>query len=132
MTAHNLARCCIVGGHRPPLQSPPPKEMMLIRKCPTLGMAIRSLIFAVVVTSTGAAIAHAQSVVISVSNTEKLYQAVNNPANSGAVVVLAPGIYTLTPKDPNGQSRLNGGRLVLQTGMALVGQNEYVDFDADA
>jgi hypothetical protein len=95
-------------------------------------VAIRTLIFALVVTLTGAGFAEGQAVVINVSNTEKLYQAVNNPANSGAVVVVVPGIYTLTPKDPNGQSRPNGGRLVLQTGMALVGQNEYVDFDGDA
>jgi hypothetical protein len=95
------------------------------------GPTIRSLIVTLIVTSTGSAIANAQSV-INVSNIEQLYQAINNaPANSTAVVVLAPGIYTLTTTDPTGQPRPNGGRLVLQSGMALVGQNEYVDFDLD-
>src|SRR5215468_10588703 len=72
-----------------------------------------------------------EQLVINVSNLEGLYAAVNNPANAGAVVVLASGTYTLTAKDANNQSRPNGGRLVLQSGMALVGQNRYVDFDGD-
>jgi hypothetical protein len=66
-----------------------------------------------------------------VSNVEGLYAAVNNPANAGAIVVLASGTYTLTAKDANNQPRPNGGRLVLQSGMALIGQNSYVDFDND-
>jgi hypothetical protein len=69
--------------------------------------------------------------VINVKDIEGLYAAVNNPANAGAIVVLASGTYTLTAKDPNNQTRPNGGRLVLQSGMALVGQNNYVDFDGD-
>ena len=69
--------------------------------------------------------------VINVNNVEGLYAAVNNPANAGTIVVLASGTYTLTPKDPNNQARPNGGQLVLQSGMALVGQNKYVDFDGD-
>src|SRR5215468_4450780 len=72
-----------------------------------------------------------EQLVINVSNLEGLYAAVNNPANAGAIVVLASGTYTLTAKDANNQSRPNGGRLVLQSGMVLVGQNSYVDFDRD-
>jgi hypothetical protein len=70
-------------------------------------------------------------VALNVSNVEDLYAAVNNPANAGAIVVLASGTYTLTVKDASNQPRPNGGRLVLQSGMALVGQNTYVDFDGD-
>ena len=70
-------------------------------------------------------------VVLNVSNVEGLYAAVNNPVNAGAIVVLASGTYTLTAKDAKNQPRPNGGRLVLQSGMALVGQNTYVDFDGD-
>jgi hypothetical protein len=66
-----------------------------------------------------------------VSNIEELYAAVNNPSYAGAVVLLAPGIYTLSTTDPHNQNRPNGGSLVLQPGMGLVGQNRYVDFDGD-
>ena len=37
----------------------------------------------------------------------------------------------MTAADANNQPRPNGGRLVLQSGMALVGQNKYVDRDGD-
>jgi hypothetical protein len=72
-----------------------------------------------------------QQPVVNVSDVEGLYAAVNNPANAGAIVLLASGTYTLTAKDANNQSRPNGGRLILQSGMALVGQNSYVDVDGD-
>jgi hypothetical protein len=68
--------------------------------------------------------------VISVSNVDQLYAAVNDPANMNVVVHLAAGTYTLTDFDPNG-GRPNGGRLVLQPGMDLVGENEYEDLDGD-
>ena len=89
---------------------------------------VSSLIAALVMTAS--AVAQGQ-VVLNVSNLEGLYAAVNNPANTGAIVVLASGTYTLTTKDANNQPRPNGGRLVLQSGMALIGQNSYVDFDND-
>src|SRR5262249_51138586 len=41
------------------------------------------------------------------------------------------GVYTLTPNDPTLQPRPNGGHLVLQPGMRLVGRNDYVDSDGD-
>jgi hypothetical protein len=92
--------------------------------CPMLSTLIVALAL------TASAVAQEQPVV-NVSNVEGLYAAVNNPANVGAIVVLASGTYTLTTKDANNQSRPNGGRLVLQSGMVLVGQNRYVDFDGD-
>jgi hypothetical protein len=69
--------------------------------------------------------------VVNASNVEELYAAVNDPANADAVVMVASGVYTLTPRDSNLAPRPNGGHLVLQPGMRLVGQNEYVDFDGD-
>ena len=89
-----------------------------------------SLIVSLLSISTPPAVAQQQQLLF-VQNVETLYAAVNNSAYADAVVVLAPGTYTLTPKDANNQSRPNGGRLVLQSGMALVGQNSYVDFDGD-
>lgn len=37
---------------------------------------------------------------VSVANVEGLYAAVNDPTNSGAVIVLAPGIYALSANGP--------------------------------
>jgi hypothetical protein len=53
---------------------------------------------------------------INVSNLEGLYAAVNNPANVGSTIVLAPGTYSLNPNYPN------SGRLELAHDMSLVGQ----------
>jgi hypothetical protein len=52
---------------------------------------------------------------IVVTNVDELYGAVNDPANAGATVVLAPGRYVLSADRPN------GGRLELQTDMSLIG-----------
>src|SRR5262245_63447581 len=79
---------------------------------------------------TASAIAQQQPV-LNVSNVEELYAAVNNPANAGAIVVLASGTYTLTATDAHNQIRPNGGSLVIQPGMGLVWQNRYVDLDGD-
>src|SRR5215467_4108232 len=93
---------------------------------------IRRVVFWLIATLTLTASAIAQEQpVLNVSNVEELYAAVNNPANAGAIVVLASGTYTLTAKDLNNQPRPNGGKLVLQPGMALVGRNKYVDLDGD-
>src|SRR5688572_29316444 len=51
-----------------------------------------------------------------VSTTPELYEAVNDPDNAGAQVVLSAGTYLLDPHAP-----LNGGRLELQENMELVG-----------
>lgn len=69
--------------------------------------------------------------VVAVSTVEDLYAAVNNPANEGAVIDVAPGTYVLTPTDLSGNPRPNLGSLVLPSGAVLRGHNEYVDFDGD-
>ena len=47
---------------------------------------------------------------IRVSTLESLYAAINDPANAGATVVVAPGHYVLT-RLASGIERSNGGRL---------------------
>ncbi len=58
---------------------------------------------------------------IPVSNVEELYSAVNNPANAGATLLLAPGAYLLTATDPSGAPRPKGGRIELQPDMSVQG-----------
>lgn len=58
---------------------------------------------------------------IQVGNVDELYSAVNNPANAGATLNLAPGLYVLSETDPFGAARPNGGRLELQENMSLMG-----------
>lgn len=53
--------------------------------------------------------------VISVTSVDELYEAVNDPDHTGAVVELASGSYSLDPTKPN------SGRLELQPGMTLRG-----------
>ncbi len=69
--------------------------------------------------------------VVRVSTVEELYAAVNDPANEGAVIDVAPGTYVLTPTDLSGDPRPNLGSLVLPPGSVLRGHNEYVDLDGD-
>lgn len=59
---------------------------------------------------------------VSVTNVEQLYAAVNNTANAGADIVLAPGTYVLSATNGAGAPRPNGGRLELQQDMSLYGQ----------
>jgi hypothetical protein len=75
--------------------------------------------------------AFAQSV--NFANIEELYAAVNNPANAGNQIVLAPGVYVLSVNDPNGVARPNAGRLELEENMSLrgvVGDRSAVIIDA--
>lgn len=58
---------------------------------------------------------------VDVANVEQLYAAVNDPGNAGATIVLAPGTYVLSAKDPGGVARPNGGRIELQPDMSLSG-----------
>ena len=58
---------------------------------------------------------------VPITNVEELYSAVNDPANSGATLLLAPGVYALTSTDPGGAVRPNRGRLELQEDMSLLG-----------
>ena len=53
--------------------------------------------------------------VLSVADVEQLYAAVNDPANEGAAITLAPGTYVLSVNDSN------AGRLELQRDMSLYG-----------
>lgn len=66
-----------------------------------------------------------------ISTPEDLYATVNNPANEGVIIDLAPGTYFLTPLDANGVPRPNLGSLILQPGMVLRGHNQYKDTDLD-
>ena len=54
--------------------------------------------------------------IINVANVNDLYTAVNDVANTGKRIVLAPGIYPLGP------NLVNAGRLELQQDMHLQGQ----------
>ena len=75
--------------------------------------------------------ADAQSV--TVGTVEELYAAVNNPANIGITIDLAPGVYMLSATGPNNVLRPNRGRLELQENMGLqgiVGDREAVVIDA--
>lgn len=58
---------------------------------------------------------------IAVTDVEQLYAAVNDPANAGAAIVLAPGAYVLSATNSGGVARPNGGRLELQPDMSLSG-----------
>ena len=52
---------------------------------------------------------------------EQLYAAVNDSANEGASITLAPGSYVLSRNDAAGVERPNRGRLELQKDMSLYG-----------
>ena len=70
---------------------------------------------------------------VNVANIEELYTAVNNPANAGNQIVLAPGVYMLSVNGAGGVARPNGGRLELQENMSLkgvVGDRSAVVIDA--
>jgi len=58
---------------------------------------------------------------VNVANVEELYATVNDTANAGAVIVLAPGVYILSANGADGSPRANGGRLELQRDMSLTG-----------
>ncbi len=58
---------------------------------------------------------------VNVASVEELYAAVNNAANAGNQIVIAPGVYLLSATDSGGAARPNGGRLELQENMALRG-----------
>ncbi len=71
--------------------------------------------------------------IINVANIEELYTAVNNSANAGNQIVLAPGVYMLSVNSAGGVARPNGGRLELQENMSLrgvVGDRGAVIIDA--
>ena len=59
--------------------------------------------------------------VVHISNVEQLYSAVNDPANAGVTLRLAPGTYMLSTIDSKGAMRPKGGRIELQMNMSMVG-----------
>ncbi|HUQ80051.1 MAG TPA: hypothetical protein VM076_02870, partial [Gemmatimonadaceae bacterium] len=59
--------------------------------------------------------------VVHVADVEQLYAAVNDPANVGATLLLAPGTYVLSLKNAAGGARPNAGRLELQKDMSVIG-----------
>lgn len=59
--------------------------------------------------------------IIYIATVEELYDEVNDPSNSPAVIELAAGTYVLTQADGAGLPRPNGGRLELQANMSLYG-----------
>jgi hypothetical protein len=63
----------------------------------------------------------AQASTMFVSDVEELYAVVNDAANAGAAVVLAPGVYALSATEAGGRPRPNGGRLELRADMSLYG-----------
>src|SRR5688500_11958807 len=59
--------------------------------------------------------------VVHVADIEQLYAAVNDPANAGTLILLAPGTYVLSATDASGVVRPNGGRVELQQDMSMSG-----------
>jgi len=59
--------------------------------------------------------------VLNIADVEQLYAAVNDLANEGAGIILAPGTYVLSTLNAAGVARPNGGRLELQQNMSLYG-----------
>lgn len=82
-----------------------------------LGTSISTLLYVIVLAVSPCALAQ----VIPISNVEDLYSAVNNPANAGTTLVLAPGVYMLSTMDPNNVARPKGGRIEFQPDMSLIG-----------
>src|SRR5688500_3255797 len=56
----------------------------------------------------------ASAATVYVADVDQLYAAVNDPANAGMSLLLAPGTYVLSAKNAAGVIRPNGGRVELQ------------------
>ena len=69
--------------------------------------------------------------VINVKTVGQLYAAVNNSANRGVTVRLAPGTYLLSTYTKNNVLRRNRGALRMPPGMSLVGSEKRVDTNGD-
>lgn len=59
--------------------------------------------------------------IVNVTTIEELYAGVNNPSNAGSLIVMSPGVYTLSANDPSNVPRPNGGRIDLLENMSLQG-----------
>lgn len=82
---------------------------------------MRNHIFAVLLIAIAAPVFAALAQTIPVANVEELYSAVNDQANAGATLLLAPGVYMLSATTTSGAARPNKGRLDLQEDMSLLG-----------
>ena len=82
---------------------------------------MKGIVIASVILLLGITVSAVSAQTIQVGNVEELYAAVNDPANAGATLVLAPGVYMLSATDPSGAARANAGRLQLQENMSLLG-----------
>ena len=65
--------------------------------------------------------AFARGEIVHVADVEQLYAAVNDSANAGTTILLAPGTYVLSANDAAGVARPNRGRVELQQNMSISG-----------
>jgi len=89
------------------------------------------IMFVGLVLSAPQAIASERQRVINVTTVEQLYSAVNNAANQGAKIALAPGIYVLSSTNAQGARRPHDGSIHLLPGTSLVGSEQRVDSNFD-
>ncbi len=101
---------------------------ILLKGCGIRGAAALLLSIAC---AAGAQNAPQSSPEIKVYNVRQLYAAVNNPANHGVTVRLAPGTYVLSSFYQNGNPRLNQGAIRMPPGMSLVGAEKRIDRNGD-
>src|SRR6478735_9382471 len=90
-----------------------------------------SCVFLLMGSALGTSHAQGSPHVIRVHTVKELYAAVNDAANRGATVRLAPGTYVLSSFYPSGAIRPNRGSLRMPPGMALVGSEKRVDTNGD-
>lgn len=103
---------------------PGPRSLVAALTVVSLGACDRALVFQPERSSAAGVVSRTEApdpTPVYVVDVEQLYAAVNNPANAGAAIVIAPGAYVLTASTTAGVPRPNGGRLELQPGMSLVG-----------
>jgi len=89
------------------------------------------IVFVSLVLSASQLIASEHQKVINVTTVEQLYSAVNNPANEGVKIALAPGTYVLSSTTVQGARRLHDGSIHLLPGMSIVGSEQRVDSNFD-
>ena len=65
--------------------------------------------------------AFARGETVHVADVEQFYAAVNDSANAGTTILLAPGTYVLSANDAAGVARPNRGRVELQQNMSISG-----------
>jgi hypothetical protein len=96
-------------GAPPAQRREPDMKRLCLGKCILLWLLILTLRIAAV------------AQVIQISNVEELYSAVNDTANAGATLALAPGTYMVSAIDSYGVQRPKGGRIEFQPDMSIMG-----------